>query len=475
MAGFGGGRIGSTARDIARAITGREVSARAVIEEHLDHIGNCNARWNAVVTVPAEQALAAADRLDRRLAHGDPVGPLAGVPFTVKDLIATAGVRTTAGSRALAGNVPAADAPAVAAMKRAGAILVGKTNTPEFGASGLTHNDLFGYTRNPLGTEADPRSPGGSSGGEAAALAAGMSAVGLGTDFGGSVRWPAHCTGLSSIRPTSGRVSADGQYPGVAAGDRVLANPATVHGVVQTIGPLARTLDDAALVLRVVSSRRFRWADPADVEVDGLDITWAGGEGTVPVEAGIVAAVAETAGGLGARRYAGSALPRANDLFGRLRATETAADIEAYGAPSDFGANIRAVLAAASERRSHRDVEELWAQRARLTAGLLDEMGDVLVLPVASITAPPLGLDTFTVDGHSLTWQDALACCRAISVTGLPSVVVPVATAADGLPIGVQVIARPWQEHVALAVAHRVRRTSTYRSPHEEASRCATS
>ncbi len=321
-----------------------------------------------MVTVPAEQALAAADRLDRRLAHGDPVGPLAGVPFTVKDLIATAGVRTTAGSRALAGNVPAADAPAVAAMKRAGAILVGKTNTPEFGASGLTHNDLFGYTRNPLGTEADPRSPGGSSGGEAAALAAGMSAVGLGTDFGGSVRWPAHCTGLSSIRPTSGRVSADGQYPGVARRRPGAGQPRDVHGVVQTIGPLARTLDDAALVLRVVSSRRFRWADPADVEVDGLDITWAGGEGTVPVEAGIVAAVAETAGGLGARRYAGSALARANDLFGRLRATETARTSRATAHRRTSGRTSGLCW-----RRRRNDEaprrREFGAQRARLTAG----------------------------------------------------------------------------------------------------------
>ncbi|MDA3644036.1 amidase [Saccharopolyspora indica] len=449
------GWIGSDAGAIARAVTGREVSAREVVEAHLAHIEAKNREINAIVTVAVESALEAADALDARLARGEVAGPLAGVPFTVKDLIATAGVRTTAGSRALVENVPRADAPAVAAMKAAGAILVGKTNTPEFGASGLTHNDLFGFTVNPLGTGVVPRSPGGSSGGEAAALASGMSAVGLGTDFGGSVRWPAHCTGLRSIRPTPGRVSPDGQYPGVPAGDHVLTNPATVHGALQTIGPMARSLDDVALVLRVVSEPQFGWIEPASVDVDRLDITWAPGEGTVPVGAEIAGAVAEAAGELGARAHSGSALSSAHDLFGRLRETETHTDIAACGAPGDFGANIRDVLTTAGRGGRH-EVEGLWAARAALVHRLLGEMGDVLVLPVASIPAPPLGLDHFDVDGRSLTWPEALACCRAISVAGFPSVVVPIATAGDGMPIGVQIVARPWQEHVALAVAARL-------------------
>jgi len=168
--GNDGSWVGSDAQTIARAVTNREVSASQVLDDHLAHIKARNPELNAVITVAEDQAIRAADDLDIRIGRGEDVGPLAGVPFTVKDLIATAGVRTTAGSRALEHNVPSVDAPAVAAMRAAGAILVGKTNTPEFGASGLTHNDLFGYTVNPLRPGGVSRSPGGSSGGEAAAI-----------------------------------------------------------------------------------------------------------------------------------------------------------------------------------------------------------------------------------------------------------------------------------------------------------------
>lgn len=446
---------GADAHSIAAGLRRREVTAREVIEEHLTLIAGQNPRLNAIVTITGDRALKEADALDTHLDRGASAGPLAGVPFTVKDLIATAGVRTTAGSRALVDNVPAVDAPAVAAMRAAGAILVGKTNTPEFGTSGLTDNELFGPTVNPLGTPETPRSPGGSSGGEAAAIASGMSTLGLGTDFGGSVRWPAHCTGLFSIRPTVGRVPADGQYPGVRAGDHVLSNPVTVHGTLQTVGPMARSLDDAALVLRVVSASHVAWTDPALVDVRRLDITWAAGEGTVPVDEDIVAAVREAAGRLGAREYRGAALAEGNALFGRLRATQTHTDIDGLASVDRFGASIRDMLSTAGQA-GQREVEDLWAARARFVHRLLDEMGDVLVLPVASVGAPPLGLDRFGVAGRFLTWQEVLASCRTISLAGFPSVVVPVGETGDGMPIGVQIVARPFHEHVALAIAARL-------------------
>ncbi|MGA9869815.1 MAG: amidase [Rhodococcus sp. (in: high G+C Gram-positive bacteria)] len=448
--------IGTTARALAAAVTAGTVSAREVIEQHLAHIDRTNGDLNAIVTVAAESARAAAADMDDRVARGEPVGELAGVPFTVKDLIATAGVRTTAGSHALLGKVPRVDAPAVARMRAEGAILIGKTNTPEFGASGLTHNDVFGYTVNPLSSDGNPLSPGGSSGGESASIASGMSVVGLGTDFGGSVRWPAHCTGLCSIRPTLGRIDPDGQYPGVMADGRVLTNPATLHGTVQTIGPLARTLDDVTLLLRVLSSPQYRWVDPAEAAVGDLDVRWARGEGNVPVDAEIRAAVEDAAsrtgpfvGSLGA--YEGAALARANDLFTRMRAAETQTDIAQYG-PAEFSENIRAILAAVRSTAAT-DVEAMWAERTELRHEFLSTMGDVLILPVASILAPPLGDTSFDVDGTSLSWSEALASSRAISILGLPSVVVPVGASASGLPIGVQIVARPWQEHNALAVA----------------------
>ncbi|OZC45520.1 amidase [Rhodococcus sp. WWJCD1] len=452
-----GHSIGSDARTLAASVRSGSLSAREVIEQHLDHIARTNADLNAIVTLAADSARREADEIDARVARGEPVGALAGVPFTVKDLIATAGVRTTAGSFALANNVPRIDAPAVARMRAEGAVLMGKTNTPEFGASGLTHNDIFGYTVNPLSPAGTTLSPGGSSGGEAAAIASGMSVVGLGTDFGGSVRWPAHCTGLFSIRPTPGRINPDGQYPGVVSDHRVLTNPATMHGAVQTVGPMARTLDDVSVVLKVLSSPQYRWIDPAGVNTSDLDIRWAAGEGTVPVDAEIraatEAAALRTASSVrSVTPYQGTALREADDLFTRMRACETQTDIEQYR-PAEFSDNITAILAAVRPT-SATDVEALWAHRAELQHRLLSEMGDVLILPVASILAPPLGQTSFDVDGTALSWSQALASSRAISILGLPSVVVPVATSESSLPIGIQIIARPWHEHHALAIAN---------------------
>ena len=449
--------IGRSARTLAADVASGDRSAREVIDQHLEHIGRTNTGLNAIVTVAAESARLTAADIDDRVARGEHVGALAGVPFTVKDLIATAGVRSTAGSKSLVDNVPRIDAPAVARMRAEGAILIGKTNTPEFGSSGLTHNDLFGYTVNPLSPDGTPLSPGGSSGGEAASISSGMSVVGLGTDFGGSVRWPAHCTGLYSIRPTSGRIDPDGQYPGVMYDDRVLTNTATMHGTVQTVGPMARTLDDVTLLLRVLSSPHYRWVDPAEIRTSELDVRWAVGEGTVPVESEIRAAteaaalrIAPSVGSMAP--YDDRALRRANDLFTRMRAADTQTDIAQYGPAAAFGENIRSILAAVTPTAAT-DVEALWAQRAELRHEFLSTMGDVLLLPVASILAPPLGATEFFVDGEALSWQNALASSRAISILGVPSVVVPIGNSKGGLPIGIQIIARPWQEHHALAVA----------------------
>ncbi|MGC0366647.1 amidase [Rhodococcus sp. 27YEA15] len=456
--------VGSDARTIAEAVQSGRAAARTVVEDHLARVDECNGTLNALVTVCAEEALAAADSVDERRLLGETPGPLAGVPFTVKDLIATAGVRTTAGSRALADNVPAVDASAVAAFKAAGAILIGKTNTPEFGACGLTRNELFGTTASPVRPDGVVRSPGGSSGGESASVAAGMSVLGLGTDFGGSVRWPAHCTGLTSVRPTLGRIDPEGQYPGVLSDGRVLANPATMHGTIQTIGPLARNLGDATLALRVLSAPHLAWTEPDSVHVEHLDISWAPGEGTMPVDDEILKAVRTAAIGLGASEYDGDALPRANALFGALRTVETHADIHslAAGAALSHDPDITAMLAAVHDRSST-EVEALWGDRAVLIANFLDEIGDVLILPVASVLAPPIGVESFEAGGRELTWMDALASCRAISVLGVPSVVVPVGLSRNGLPIGVQVVARPFHEHLALSVAARI--TSNARVP----------
>lgn len=449
--------VGASVSEIARSVSTREITARAVIEQHLRHIEETNPRLNAILTVAQDRALADADDIDRRLDRGESVGVLAGVPFTVKDLIATEGVRTTAGSEALLGNVPGADAPAVARLRAAGAILIGKTNTPEFGASGLTHNEYFGNTVSPLSPDGIDRSPGGSSGGESSAIASGMSAAGLGTDFGGSVRWPAHCTGLCSVRPTSGRVGLDGQYPGVMTTDGVLTNPVTLHGAVQMIGPLARDLDDLTVLLKVLSEPQYRWIDPADVDVASLDVQWADGEGNIPVSDEIKAALVELSSRLAPSvksmaRYTGEALGAADPLFTGMRSLETQTDVTQYGPPTSFSGNTQAFLSAVREV-STVELEAEWSRRTLLIDRFLSEIGDLLVMPVASILAPPVDATEFPVAGQVLSWPQALASSRAISILGVPSVVVPVGTSESGLPIGVQIVARPWHEHEALALA----------------------
>ncbi len=176
-----------------------DVSATELLRAILTEIGRRNPELNALVTLRAEAALAEAAQADERIARGAP-RPLEGIPFSVKDLIATAGVRTTAGSRALKEYVPSRSATAVQRLQHAGAILIGKSNCSEFGMGNLhTGNRVFGETRNPWSAS---RTPGGSSGGESAAVAAGLTSFGVGTDFGGSVRWPAHCTGVVSLRPS---------------------------------------------------------------------------------------------------------------------------------------------------------------------------------------------------------------------------------------------------------------------------------
>ncbi|OZC49352.1 amidase [Rhodococcus sp. RS1C4] len=446
----GGVWVGRSARAIADDVQHGRVTARRVVSEHLAAIERGNDKLNALVTVCGSEALSAADDLDRRRKAGETLGPLAGVPFSVKDTIATAGVRTTAGSRALASNIPVHDAAAVVAFKNAGAVLVGKSNAPEFGSCGLTRNDLFGTTASPLIADGMPRSPGGSSGGESASVAAGFSVLGLGTDFGGSVRWPAHCTGLMSVRPTQGRIDGTGQLPGVLDDGHVLVNPVTAHGVIQTIGPLARNLGDVKLALDVLSGPSC--SRPADAPT----VTWASGDGTVPVDVEIVDAVQAAAAALGARRYEGGALAQANSLFGALRATESHSDVRAMvGDRMDLLTDeFRSTL----EAPRVSGAEELWATRAKLIRQFRAEMGDVLLMPVASILAPPVGLERFSVDGRELTWMDALASSRAISVLGLPSVTVPIARARNGLPIGIQIIAQPWRECDAFAVAETLAR-----------------
>ena len=289
------GLFSKSAHDLAQLIRSRVVSPVEVAEEFLARVERVNPAVNAIVTL-APDVLDRARERESELAAGKVVGPLHGVPLTVKDTIATAGIRSTSGSRLLADNLPDTDAPVVKRLKNAGAIILGKTNTPEMAIPYETANPLFGRTNNPYDLN---RTAGGSSGGEAAALAARLSPVGIGSDLSGSIRVPAHFCGVAGLKPSTGLLPMDGHVPR-AEGTLSLG---------ATIGPMARRVIDLALMLNVL--RHQDWVTPSEAEfvararekLRGVRVAYYTGDRVAPVTDDIAKAVetaAEvlTAGGL---------------------------------------------------------------------------------------------------------------------------------------------------------------------------------
>ena len=447
-----------TAVATATALRNGDVSAREVLADHVARIEAANPTLNAIVTLTLERAADMAALADATFARGEQLGALHGLPVAHKDLAATAGVRTTKGSPLYANDIPTVDQLQVARQHAAGAVMVGKTNTPELGAGSHTFNTVFGITRNPH----DPsRTCGGSSGGAAVALAAGMVALADGSDLGGSLRNPAAFCGIVGFRPSPGRVPS---WPDT--------DPWATMSVE---GPMARTVADVALYLSVLAGPDPRvaisldapgstFAGPLDRDIKGLRIAWSPRLGDLPVEPSVLAVLEQAVRrfeSLGATVEAADPPldHRADEVFETLRSVPMAATYGERAArePEKFKATIHWNIAEGL-RRSALDVGLANARRAAIFGKMHEFWSrfDVLACPVTQVLPFPVETEYPTVVdgqemGSNIEW---MRTCSRVTVTGSPAISVPAGFAADGLPVGLQLVAPPRADRFLLEVAH---------------------
>jgi amidase len=438
-----------SAAGMATAVREGRLTALEILDAHLDRIAALNPALNAIVAVDAERARAAARAHNRQ-------GTLAGVPLTIKASLDVAGMPAECGSRLRAGNIAAGDATLVARLRAAGAVILGVTNTPEFLMAWETDNALYGRTNSPWDLS---RTPGGSSGGESAAIAAGMSAGGIGSDGGGSIRVPAHFTGICGLKPTPGRIPASGHFPGSVG-------PFVQLGVV---GPMARTVGDVRLIFEACAG--LDWADVRSVDLPikqitakGIRVAWFDDNGIAPVTAETGNAVRAAAGaltnaGIEVEHRFPTGLDGFFDLF--ILFFVQCGIVFLQPLVDELGDRISPTLrnywtqALARPRPSFDDLVLGWAQRDAMRLTLLEQMRDVPILlsPVCSTPAFRHGEREWDVEGRRVPYLESFSYCELCNVLGLPAAVVPVGISPEGLPIGVQIIGRPFEEELVLAVA----------------------
>lgn len=445
-----------TATELAARIQGREVSALEVMEAHLARIEAVNPSVNAIVTLDADAALRAAAEADRRLASGAADGLLHGMPIAVKDLEDTAGMRTTYGSPIYRDHVPTEDTLMVSRLRRAGAIVIGKTNTPEFGAGSQTFNRVFGATRNPYDLS---RTPGGSSGGAAAAVASGMLPFADGSDLGASVRNPASFCNVVGLRPSPGRI------PDVPS--------SSAWSPLAVLGPLGRTVADATLLLRALCGPDPRdplsLPDPPETfaidlrcDPSGLRIAWSRNLGDLPVAPEVTAVLEESR----------SALTAVGCLVEDVEPDLTGAD-----AAFEVLRAVGFAQAFADLLETHGDqLKETVAQNARLGLSLtgdrvaraltlqtemfhrmrsLLERYDALALPASQVAPFDVDLEWVReIAGVEMdSYVEWMRSCSRITVTAHPAISVPAGFTADGLPVGLQLVGRHRDEPALLRLA----------------------
>jgi Asp-tRNA(Asn)/Glu-tRNA(Gln) amidotransferase A subunit family amidase len=448
-----------SAVSIADKIRRRQLSPVEVIEFHLSRIEELDAKVNAFVQLDAEWARRQARMAEAAVNRGEPLGPLHGIPLSIKSSIEVTGLRCESGSKLRAGLVAAQDAPVVTRLRQAGAIILGVTNAPELLMAWETDNLLYGRTNSPWDFS---RTPGGSSGGEAAAIAAGMSAGGVGSDGGGSIRVPAHFSGICGLKPTPGRIPATGHFP-------ASAGPFALLGVV---GPMARTVGDLKVLFEVMQG-----CDDGDPSAAPVPVRWPGKDDLkririgyfedderTPVTAETRAAVRTAAdclqqAGFAVEPFRPDGLELARQLWWKIFGT--AGGMVLGPMMQGHEAQISPLLGQFSswvaQEASHtgESLLDTWVQRDLVRMRIFGQMQKypVLVCPVAAIPAFRHGERSWQVEGKTVEYLDAWSYCEWFNLLGTPAAVVPVGKSPEGLPIGVQIVARPWEEEIVLSVA----------------------
>ena len=425
--------------ELVELLRKREVSAVEVVEAHLEQISRLNPQLNAIVTLNPQAVDLA----------GSATGELGGLPITVKDTIETAGLRTTSGSRLRADYVPVRDAPAVARLKAAGAIVLGKTNAAEMAMDYNADNPVFGRTVHFL----DPKlTPGGSSGGEAVAIATHMSPGGIGSDLAGSIRIPAHFCGVCGLKPTTGRVPGEGQFP-------PSSGPYSLGAVV---GPMARRVADLKLLFRVLSNQ-----PQMNTDLHGTRFACYGDDGSVPVTDETLQAVKNAATALHDAGLIGEErrpphVERGNELWLKLFSRASVVQLrQAYADRETEGGSFVSWRLRTADDTPAPTLDEYianWMERDRLREELLGwlEATPLIIAPVGA--TPAFEHDTLKVAVRASTMGvfRAFSYAQAFNLFDLPVVTVPAGRSNDGLPIGVQIVGRPFAEELVLAAAEIV-------------------
>jgi Asp-tRNA(Asn)/Glu-tRNA(Gln) amidotransferase A subunit family amidase len=447
---------------MAELVRRREVSPVELVDAHLARIEQLNPKLNAFVHVDVERARRDARAAEWAVKHGAGLGRLNGVPISVKSSIDVAGLRCEAGTKLRSGYIAPGDAPLVARLRAAGAIVLGVTNTPELLMAWETDNLIYGRTNNPWDLS---RTPGGSSGGEAAAIAACCSAGGVGSDGGGSIRVPAHFSGICGLKPTPGRIPASGHFPNSVG-------PFALLGVV---GPMARTVADLQALFEIMQGpdEGDPCAAPVPLrqytpdEIRKVRIGYFEDDGRTPVTPATRAAIRSAAlalerAGFKVSRFRSDSLELAQALWWKLFGGAGAMLLGPLmaGHEEELSPILKEFARSTAAETPHtaQTLLDTWIQRDTLRTQVFTQMKEIPVLlcPVAAIPAFLHGERSWKIVGKTVDYLNAWSYSEWFNLLGMPAAAVPVGPSPEGLPIGVQVAGLPWQEEVVLGVAAAV-------------------